>query len=59
MNTESNEVLKIPFPLGRGRRVHLQVKEKCHEWKRSVANHPVFLKHKLTLQHIYTLVGIR
>ncbi|XP_046850711.1 uncharacterized protein LOC124444171 [Xenia sp. Carnegie-2017] len=58
VNTESNKVLKIPASQWRGGCVDLQVKEKFHEWKRSVSNDPVFLKHKLTLQHIYTLVGM-
>ncbi|XP_046851162.1 uncharacterized protein LOC124444595 [Xenia sp. Carnegie-2017] len=58
VNTESNGVLKTRSTKWRGGHVDLQVEEKFHEWKKSVANDPVLLKHKLTLQHIHTLVGM-
>ncbi|XP_046850707.1 uncharacterized protein LOC124444169 isoform X2 [Xenia sp. Carnegie-2017] len=63
-NQENIQVSKTTSSYWRGGRLDLQVdgalhsEEKFSEWRTSVAKDPVFLKNTLTLQPIYTLVGM-
>ncbi|XP_046850122.1 uncharacterized protein LOC124443682 [Xenia sp. Carnegie-2017] len=64
VNQESIQVSKTTSTHWRGGRLDLQVdgtlhsEEKFSEWRTSVAEDPVFLKNKLQLLPIYTLVGM-